>query len=272
MCIRLIRYANPVRFDRATENGRTQPLRVTVETDEGHAVDVVMKVSAGAESSIEGLANEMLGSLLAADLGLPITEPFFVRLDAEFIASLTDIGVGARLNDSSPIAYASAHVGSQWHRWGVADKLPPEMYPLALGIMAFDGFIANNDRSPRNSNMLVKGPEWRLIDHESAFSFRMKFAPRCQPWLVGNLEMMRRYGEASEHIFARPLSNPNDLSYDNLRLSWASLSDERLAQYDACVPQEWDSVRPYVSEAIIHLKQVRDNIDACLEELKRVLS
>jgi hypothetical protein len=46
-----------------------------------------MKISAGIELGIEGLVNEMLGSLVAADVGLSVQEPFFVVLDAEFCAS-----------------------------------------------------------------------------------------------------------------------------------------------------------------------------------------
>lgn len=53
---------------------------------------------------------------------------------------------------------------------------------------------------------------------------------------------------------------------------WSGLSDARLAQYDATLPGEWEAARPMLAEAIRHLKQVRDNIDLCLAELKRVLT
>jgi hypothetical protein len=46
-----------------------------------------MKVSSGIELGVECLMKEMLGSLIAADVGLSVQEPLFVFLDPEFCAS-----------------------------------------------------------------------------------------------------------------------------------------------------------------------------------------
>lgn len=268
----MIRRAFPQRFDRLADNGRTEPLRVTVTTDDGVEHDVVMKVSAGRESSEEGLMNEMLGSLLAADLGLPVNEPFFVQLDTDFVQSVVRPDVRDRLQKSSRIAFASKAAGEQWRRWKPSDKLAKSQLELAIATMAFDGFVANSDRSPQNSNLLVKDTDWRLIDHEAAFGFRLRLFPKCEPWKAGNLEMMRRYGHDSEHVFAKQLAKRHDLNFEPVRGSWSGLSDVRMIQYDAMLPEEWEAVRPFLAEAIRHIKQVRDNIEACLRELERVLS
>lgn len=268
----MIRRAFPQRFDRLADNGRTEPVRVTVETDDGVEHEVVMKVSAGRECSEEGLMNEMLGSLLAADLELPVNEPFFVELDPDFVQSVVRRDMKERLEKSCKIAFASKAAGEQWRRWMPSDKLVASQAQMAVGVMAFDGFVANSDRGPRNSNLLVRDTDWRLIDHEAAFGFRMRLFPKCEPWKPGNLEMMSRYGHDSEHIFARQLSRRNDLDFERVRDLWSGLSDARLAQYDAILPDEWEATRPNLAEAIHHLKQVRDNIEACLKELERVLS
>ena len=268
----MLRTAHPVRFDRLTDNGRTKPLRVSVVTEDNVEHDAVMKVSAGQECNVEGLANEMLGSLLAADLGLPVCEPYFVPLDKEFIASIGDAGLALRLSNSCPVAFASKHAGNQWRRWLVSDKLSAGRHDLALEILAFDAFAANSDRSPLNSNMLVRDDAWRIIDHESAFGIRLRLFPRCEPWVIGNLGMLRRYGESGEHIFSKLLANNDNLDFDALRKKWEDLSDVRLTQYDACLPEEWDSARPFLIDAVTHIKRVRDSIGLCLQELKRVLS
>lgn len=232
----MIRAAKLNRYDRRTENGRTHPLRVAVQTEDEAEHDVVLKVSGGPENSIEGLANEMLGALLAADLGLPVSEAFFVEIEPDFIASLPDEALRLRLEASSPIAFGSKHVGSQWRPWLPSDRLAQSQIDLAIGVLAFDGFVGNNDRNPRNPNMLVKDQDWRLIDHEGAFGFRMKLFPRCEPWQQGNLGLLCRYGEDSEHIFARQLSGRDDLNFAPIKARWEDLSDARLAQYDAVLP------------------------------------
>jgi hypothetical protein len=66
----MIRRATAIGFARIAELGRTMPLRVTVLTEDGAEHEVVMKISSGIELGVEGLLNEMLGSLIAADLGL----------------------------------------------------------------------------------------------------------------------------------------------------------------------------------------------------------
>lgn len=268
----VIRRAFPQRFDKLTDNGRTEPIRITVETGDGVEHEVVMKVSSGPECSQEGLMNEMLGSLLAADLGLPVNEPFFVELDADFVQSVVRPDIRDRLGKSCTVAFASKAAGEQWRRWMPSDRLTATQLEMAISVLAFDSFIANGDRGPRNSNLLVKDTDWRLIDHEGAFGFRMRLFPKCEPWKMGNLEMVRRYGQDSEHIFTKQLSKRDDLDFGRLRDLWSGLSDARLAQYDATLPDEWEATRPNLADAILHLKQVRDNVEACLKELKRVLS
>jgi hypothetical protein len=138
--------------------------------------------------------------------------------------------------------------------------------------MAFDAFIGNSDRSPGNPNLLVKDQAWRLIDHEGGFSFRLKLFPRCEPWVVGNLSPMIEVGARSEHVFSSHLLGKGTLRFDPIKAAWVALSDARIAQYDAILPDEWDSARSKLGDAMAHLCTIRDKIDLCLIELQRVLS
>ena len=238
---------------------------------DGAEYDVVMKPS-GPQITVEALANEMLGSFLAADLGLPVNEPFLVPLETDFVASVPDLELRRRLESACPLAFASRDAGNQWRRWHSGDRVSVSQTDLALLIVAFDAFIANNDRSPRNPNLLVKDDEWRLIDHESAFSFHLKFAPSCEPWRMGNLAIISNTGADSEHLFTSDLRGRGDLNYPEISARWLDLSDTRLAQYDASLPEEWVGVRQHFSEALSHLREVRDKIDLCVAELTRVLA
>jgi hypothetical protein len=268
----MIRRAFPVGFTRVAETGRTKPLRGTVLTDDNAEHEVVMKVSSGIDSGIEGLMNEMLGSLVAADVGLSVQEPFFVELNADFCASIPAPEIRKQLADSSPLAFASADAGKQWRGWNASDRVSASQEADALATLAFDAFIGNSDRSPANPNLLVKDQAWRLIDHEAGFSFRLKLFPRCQPWVAGNLSGMIEVGARSEHVFSSHLAGRNTLSFDAIKAAWSGLSDARLSQYDAILPDEWTDMRPYLGEAIEHLRKIRDKMDPCLKELERILS
>lgn len=268
----MIRVASPTRFDKMTDVGQTKPLRIAAETSDGVEHDVVMKVSAGQQCSVEGLVAETIGSLLASDLGLPVTEPFLVRLDQVFVSSIGGAGqpIRDRLESSVSVAFGCEHAGSQWRRWEKMDRLAPSQIDLALGVLAFDAFIANFDRSPSNANLLVKGLDWRLIDHEKCFR-TSTLIPAYRPWFLGALEGVRKCGEPSEHVFAKLLSKSSSLNFSLVRQNWAALTDVRLAQYDAAMPSEWHGAQNFIDDVLTYLKEVRDKIDLCIIELMRVL-
>jgi hypothetical protein len=269
----VIETAQAVRFSGAVEQGRTGPLRVVAETADGLEVEVILKATGARHLTIEGLANEMLGSLLAGDLGLPTPRPLFVELSAAFVATIPRDDVRARLSAACPLAFGSTDAGAQWRRWQPIDRLPPDTLDLALRLFAFDAFIGNPDRSPANSNLLRHKSDGRLmlIDHETAFGFRMKLFPPVAPWALGNLSRMGARGEDSEHLFFASLSGRPDLDFQGVAQAWAGLSDARLAAYDALLPDAWVESRPAVLQALGHLRTVRDRIEDCLNELRRVL-
>ena len=269
----MIETAHAVRYDGMVEQGRTAPLRVHAEKADGASVDVILKVTDGHHLTIEGLANEMMDSLLAGDLGLPTPQPLFVEVSPEFIASIPDMGVQARLNDACNLCFGSTDAGSQWRRWDPTDRLSPDRYGLALRVLAFDSFIGNPDRGARNSNLLRHKSDGALllIDHETAFGFRMKRFPPVRPWVLGNLSHLAVRGADSEHLFFTALSGRADLAFDAVSTDWNDLSDVRLAAYDAVLPAAWEAARPMVLEALGHLRTVRDRLPDCLNELRRVL-
>jgi hypothetical protein len=268
----MIRRASAIGFSRLALPGRTEPLRVSVATNDGAEYEAVMKISTGIELGTEALMNEMLGSMLAADLGLAVQEPFFIDLTAEFCASVPFPALRARLESSCPLAFASLDAGKQWRGWNATDRISPAQEAAAVAVMAFDAFTGNSDRRPGNPNLLVKDQAWRVIDHENSFSYRLRLFPRCQPWIIGNLSGMITPGAPSRHIFASHLAGRKTLSFAPIKATWQVLSDVRLAQYDAILPAEWGAARPHLLEALDHIKKVREKIDACLTELQRILS
>jgi len=122
----VIETAMAVRYYGKVEQGRTAPSRVQAEAVNGASIDVILKATDPYHLTVEGLANEMLGALLAGDLDLPTPRPVFVELSPDFIASIPDGKVRDRLSAGSPIAFGSTDASAQWRRWSATDHLVAE--------------------------------------------------------------------------------------------------------------------------------------------------
>ncbi len=265
--------AYAVRYDGEVEQGRTSPLRVHVETEAGESADVILKATSEPHLPIEGLVNEMLGALLAGDLGLPTPKPYFVDISQAFIDSIPSELVRTRLSSACPLAFGSTDAGAQWRKWNATDHLTAQNADLALQILAFDAFIGNPDRSPKNPNLLTNksDPRLILIDHECAFGVRMKLFPKLTPWVIGNLSPLTVRGSDSEHLFQSALAGKTDLDFDAIATGWNGLSDVRFGAYDALLPALWEVARPALQDAFTYFRDLRNNMPACIAELRRIL-
>lgn len=264
----MIRRAQAIRFDRPAENGRTQPLRVAVETPDGVEHDVFLKPSGSPGLAIEGLCSEVLGACVGAHLGLPICEPLLVEMSPEWIASIQTDELRSMLLRSSPVAFGSVSAGLGWRPWLASDTITTNRREMAKAILAFDAFTENHDRRTINPNLLLRRDEFRMIDHEMALRIRL-LIPRPAPWRVGGLSPL---AEPGHHIFAGPLKGTTALDLAAVEAAWSGLTDEVLADCEASLPEQWAAGAGDVTAALTQLRAVRDNLGDCLLELERTLA
>lgn len=263
----MIRLATAIRYDRDAEAGRNRPLRVAVETADGDEMEVFLKPSGRPELSVSSLAHEVIAACIAGRVGLPICQPLLIDMSADWVASVHEVAVREVLEASNPIAFGSQAAGVGWRQWSGDDVLTNGRRQVALGIFAFDVFTENPDRKPSNPNLLIKGDEFRLIDHELALFVRGLF-PRAEPWRVGYLASMM---EPDRHVFATRLRG-TEIDLPAIGTAWSALSDGDLADYEACLPEQWAEAADSVTAAITHIRAVRDRMDECLVEIGRVLA
>lgn len=254
-------------FVRVATQGRTGPGLLICEDDAGDSVELICKVSAGCDNGISSLAREIVGACLAADLGLPIPRPYPVELSNEFAAAVTDDAFRIKLSNSSMIGFGSLRVPNQFSAWAKGNTIADTMVPDAAAIFMFDAVTQNPDRREENPNCLVKGTELRIFDHELAFMSEqlLLWVP---PWKEGGLKWIERPGT---HIFHRGLKG-RPIDYDPIKDCWSSLSDGRLSEYRDAVPDVWAGAEPAVTAALKLIREARDNIDGCLDEMRRVLA
>jgi hypothetical protein len=141
------------------------------------------------------------------------------------------------------------------------------MRPTASGILLFDAIIQNPDRRAENPNCLVQGNELRIIDHELAFMHRIILFWQA-PWLLGG---MKEFETPGRHIFVHELKG-TPIDFAPIKSRWTALSDARLQEYEESIPPEWAAARADIDAALKLIADARDNIDACIRELGRILA
>ena len=254
-------------FSRAARNGRTRPVMLVCTDADGEEVEVYAKLSARCEQAAVHLAREAIAACLAGDLGLPVPESFLVELPPAWVAAVPDAELRAAMAASQPVAFGSRLAGPQFGTWHSGINLRAEMLETALGILVFDAIIQNDDRRAGNSNCLVLGEHLRIIDHELAFAHRLMLGWQ-PPWQLGGLQRLVNPGA---HIFRDKLRGAA-LNFAPIRAAWAGLSDGRVEGYASALPAEWAEAAADAAAAIRLIKDARDHIDGCLNEVRRVLT
>ena len=263
----MLSHVTAVRFDGRVQTGRTAPCRLTCEAAGGTEVEVVAKLSDGCDRKVTALVMEAIAAMLAADLDLPVPEPFLVTLDPEFITGVPDKTVADMARRSNPVAFGSKQLPPGYTSWPVGKAIPKDALATAVEIFAFDALIVNDDRRPANPNCLFNGSSLAIYDHETAF-FTEGILGWQPPWEVGSLESCK---QAGRHLFSEQLCG-KAVNFDRFAGAWLAVTNERLIAYRAALPDAWNAAKQDAEHALMYIGQVRDNIEAALQEVRRVLS
>jgi hypothetical protein len=250
-----------------TSSGKTRPSRIVCEQANGTTVEVVAKFSAGCEEWEASLAREVIAACLAVDLGLPVPEPFLVDVPPNWVDHVPDPDQRARIKASSPVAFGSRNITGGYVAWHNGIRIDQSMLPIVAAIFTFDAIIQNVDRRGVNPNCIVKGSQIRIFDHELAFTHGVVIGWK-PAWVPGSLKSLEM---PNFHIFRAGLIG-RQIDFGQIRAAWAGLPDRRIAEYGKALPSEWTGAAIAVGPALTLIRDARDNIDACLAEVKRVLT
>jgi hypothetical protein len=263
----MLSHVTAVRFDGRVQSGRTVPCRLTCEAADGAEVEVVAKLSDGCDRKVAALVMEAIAAMLAADLDLPVPEPFLVTLEPEFISGVPDETVAEMARRSNPVAFGSKQLPPGYTTWPVGKAIPKDALATAAEIFAFDMLIVNDDRRPVNPNCLFSGSSLAIYDHEMAF-FTEGIIGWRPPWEISSLESFK---QTRRHLFSEQLCG-KAVNFDRFAGAWLAVTNERLVAYRAALPDAWNAASQHADEALLYIGQVRDNIEAALQEVRRVIS
>jgi hypothetical protein len=252
-------------FHRFMTSGRTSPILCGCQDDQGNRVDdYVVKLRGGLDRGEAGLVCELVASRLASHFGISVPEQALVLMDVDFaeLVAAAEPQHADRLRNSIGLNFGSRQL-SDVSGWPVDKWIPEAMWQAAVDIFAFDALIQNPDRRYSNQNLLTRGDDIFVYDHELAFSFVEAILPSRSPWRLEGQPYL------TEHVFYRQLKKkPIDL--DGFTSALAALPGAALDAVLAEVPSEWNNER--LSEIELHLRTVAGRAEEFAEEVKRRLA
>ena len=252
-------------FVKALRSGRTCPCLMLCEDDDGSVLEVVVKLRTGNECSPTGVTCELLASLLARDLDLPVPAPFIVSVDADFHKGMSDPELAERFLNSQGLNFGCRHLGTGYTTWPQLRSIPASLMQDAAEIFAFDLMIQNPDRRQDKPNLLRKGDELAIFDHEMAFSFLYAPVPDEYPWDGKGMDF------AKNHVFYGGLKG-RDISWDRMQGALEAVDDRRLGMYTDAIPDEWRDDSGDAADRIQeYLKQARNNSKKLFQKITEVL-
>jgi hypothetical protein len=262
----MLEFVTATRYDKRMKNGKTKPCLMAAERADGSEVELVVKFSAGCERGIGGLVVEAITAMFAADLELPVPEPFLVRMEPTLVQFIPDPEIRNLCSASSNVAFGSKLLPPSHSVWIHSRAIPQPLQQQAIEIFAFDALLLNADRRPANPNCQSDGRSFAIYDHELCFVSPL-FA--SAPWVPSGLEYLRAAG--STHLFQAEL---HGTLLDLSRFAGAveAITPARVQQYADALPPEWAAGNEVAEQAVAHLSALRDNIEAAVTEVIRVLS
>ncbi len=190
-----------------------------------------MKHRHGHEMLPHGLASEMVASLFASDLGIPVQPPLVVSVDASFAASLPTPELRAIGNKNIGLNFGTEKWDAGFDRWDPGYPVTSRMRETMGEILAFDAMISNVDRMGVNPNCAVLDERVIAYDHELAFS-SICDPPSRSPWEENGLEFL------GHHAFRR-LFKLQSIDLSRLRAEARNIHPGRANEYLECVPALW---------------------------------
>ena len=223
--VKATRYVTPLR-----EGGS---LPAVVEADDaGH---YVLKFR-GAGQGTKALIAELLAGELARALGLRVPELVFVELDAALGRAEPDEEIRDLLKASAGLNLALDYLPGSITFNPLVGPVPAAAE--ASAIVAFDAYVTNVDRTPKNPNLLSWHKEVWLIDHGAALYFH-------HAWDDWRERSRSRFPQIKDHVLL-PWATGLKEAEATLR---AKLTPEVIQRVVGLIPDAWLGTEPFTTAA-----------------------
>ena len=258
------------RFGRAAETGRTRPFVLFCDQeDASDEIEVYVKLRSAPQIGATGLMCEGIAALLGRDLGLPIPEPFAVKITEQF-ASIVQTPKDADLfRRSVGWNFGSQAQYPQFAPWSAERIMPVPMRTAAAETFAFDAMIQNPDRRHDRPNCSVRDEEILIFDHDLAFSFLSGILFWKPPWEATGLDFLAK-SSPDRHVFYDQLSGM-PLVLDRLTNAWNNVDASRVNDYFDSLPSNWIPAGDARRRIVDYLLDLKLHLPQTLAEVRKVL-
>jgi len=256
------------RYHDTVRSGRTKPCFLGCTKADGSEVEVYVKLC-GPEMTVRSQISEAIAALLADDLDLPVPEPFLVRIETDFAATIPDLSTRLRAEKSLGWNFGSKKLPPGFSTLPTDKPIPHALVQTASDVLAFDTFICNPDRRVANPNCLTNGRELAIYDHELAFCMD-SIIGWIPPWEPGGITFSKSRPARDHHVFEDQLSGVS-LDYERLIGAFEALTSARILEYRAALPEEWKGNSKTIDTMLDYILKLRHNIASSIENLKGAL-
>lgn len=249
-------------FQRRMGSGRTKPCLFFCEDGSGNAdIEYVVKLRTNVDGRETGLAAELIASLTATALGIATPEPAIIEIDPALAEIVPDQELAAAIKGSAGPNCGSKVLTGGYVTWPAGMTIKEPLTQLAADVFCFDALIQNPDRKPENPNILWRGDELYVIDHELSFSFIYLIAPEERPWQVSHFDFLKG------HLFYRQLKGAR-VGFERFESAMKSLPG-RISEIISDVPDEWKNAN--VQKIEDHFDKILTHADEFIDEVRRLL-
>ncbi len=215
-----IRYVDVVQYLKPLREGGSLP--AIVEANDGFLYVIKFK---GAGQGKKALIAELIGGLLAKEIGLNVPELVFMHLDDSFsrtepdeeIQDLLKFSVGLNLG----MHYLSGSITYD-PLVSIADSMS------ASKVVLLDSMINNIDRTARNTNLLNWNQELWLIDHGASLYFHHN-------WKNWESHLDRTFPKISEHVLLSRADSIFEAAEEIKQL----IGEEKIIEIVDLIPEDW---------------------------------
>ena len=254
-----------MRFDRLLTSGRTVPGLFGCEDESGRNVgEYVVKLSGCMETGTTGLMLELIGSKLASHFGVLTPEPAIIEVSKSLVTAIsrTNPQLAPHISKGEGLNFGTKHL-TNVSTWPVGQPIPKAMLQGAARIFAFDALIDNQDRRYANPNLLARGDDIFVFDHEDAFRFLRLTGSRDKPWDLNKRRAL------DDHVFYLPLKR-REIDLTDFSLALVGLSETVFGEVASTIPPQWSNDN--LSRISAHLQAMRDHAGEFAEQVRRRLA
>lgn len=160
------------RFIEPARRGINHPMLIRGRASDGEDHRIYVKTRAGYGDRPFASGVELFTTMLARELGLNAPEPVLVEIPPGFEKRVFDYPRHRELlAKSAGLNFGTLAMGGDWKTWPVQMSIRAFPSDMVERILLFDAMAQHTDRASDNPNMLWRGHEIVVLDHEKCFGY-----------------------------------------------------------------------------------------------------